>query len=280
MNKSDSKSLREQPSADDESSSPTSSDGTTPPAGSPSGTESAASSPPKSPIALIREKEFLPAEKSSAAGLESQLGIAASIEGSGGLEAPASGLVGTLPQDVAIDYWVNLSAEMREAYYKTIDEYFNNLLEDFREVANEAVEINKLFGRRHVAWRVLLIVSTGILAVINVLAAKNWANFAILGIHLQTALPLLAAVYAAILALLTTLEGFFNYPDKKTSTRQSRELYLDAYRQFEMLRLTQVYPFGYTGQACYNFSKIYQQLVRKDEELRRKILQLTELKRT
>jgi len=44
-------------------------------------------------------------------------------------------------------------------------------------------------------------------------------------------------------------------------TRESRELYLDAFRQFEMLRLNNVFPFGYSAVACYNFQALYRRLV-------------------
>jgi hypothetical protein len=82
-------------------------------------------------------------------------------------------------------------------------------------------------------------------------------------------------VYAVILALLTNIESFYNYADKKISTRESRELYLDAYREFEMLRLTHVHPYGYSAQGCFNFNELYRRLVTKDVELRRKIMQLS-----
>lgn len=78
-----------------------------------------------------------------------------------------------------------------------------------------------------------------------------------------------------LLALATNIESFHNYADKKLSARDSRELFLDAYREFDMLRLTYVYPFKTTPQACANLNALYRRLVVKDAELRRKLKQLT-----
>lgn len=147
--------------------------------------------------------------------------------------------------------------------------YFHNLLEDFRTNANDAVNSYSFYGSLSKNWRVSLICATGGLALLNVLATSwpdTWTYAS------KTTFSFVAAIFAVMLALLTNIESFYNFTDKKTSTRESRELYLDAYREFEMLRLTYVYPYGYGPQACLNFNGIYRRLVVKDLELRRKIM--------
>jgi hypothetical protein len=177
--------------------------------------------------------------------------------------------------ETTLEYWSSLDEVHRIAYYNSMDEYFHNLLEDFRANANEAVRGYARFGNLSKNWRLALIVLTGGLALLNVLAT-SWPPKWPYGDDARVAFSFVAAIYAVILALLSNVESFFNFYDKKTSTRESRELYLDAFREFEMLRLAHVYPYGYDAQACLNFSRLYRRLVIKDLELRRKIMQLSE----
>lgn len=118
----------------------------------------------------------------------------------------------------------------------------------------------------------LLICLTGGLAILNVLATSwpaEWRSVQ------RASFSFCAAIYAVVLALLTNIDSFYHFADQATRTRESRELYLDAYREFEGLRLTHVYPYGYSPQACFNFNALYQRLVLKDLELRRKIMHLS-----
>jgi hypothetical protein len=180
---------------------------------------------------------------------------------------PAATLLDTTPE-----YWDSLSEDERIAYWQAIDVYFHNLLEDFRTNANAAVHEHERYGLLGQFSRVILICLTGGLALLNVLAT-NWPS-GWMGVERVT-FSFWAAIYAVLLALLTNVESFYNFPDRKSGSRESRELYLDAYREFESLRLTHVYPHGYSGQACFNFNILYQRLVTKDLELRRKIMSLS-----
>jgi len=262
-----------------------------PPKGVPTEGESPAGAPPKPPIAIVRaeqaaSKSSTPESPTTAEGFgveereESQgaddaiaggLGSDKEGEPGGPTKTSASDVQGPL-QDATLAYWADLNEAERIKCYEAIERYFHNLLEDFRTNANEAVRSYSLYGALSKFWRVLLISLTGGLALLNVLATSwpaDWNSVT------KGTFSFFAAIYAVILALLTNVESFYNFADKKTSTRESRELYLDAYREFEMLRLTYVYPHGYDAHACFNFNELYRRLVLKDLELRRKIMNLS-----
>lgn len=178
----------------------------------------------------------------------------------------------TIP-DASLEYWAGQDDDARANACQQLDEYYETLLEEFRVGANVFVSQyndNSDLGRR---WRFWLILSTGGLALVNVLASSwpdGWNGGQVRGV-----MTFGAAVYAVLLALATNMESFHNYADKKLNARESRELFLDAYREFEMLRLTHVNPFGSTPQGCFNLHALYRRLVAKDVELRRKLKQLT-----
>ena len=175
--------------------------------------------------------------------------------------------------DATLEYWANQGDDARASACEQLDEYYETLLDEFRTSANEFVsqyKDNSDLGRW---WRFWLILATGGLALVNVLAS-SWPD-SLAGKDVRGWMTFGAAVYAVLLALATNVESFHNYADKKLSARESRELFLDAYREFEMLRLTHVNPFGSTPQGCFNFHALYRRLVAKDAELRRKLKQLT-----
>jgi hypothetical protein len=175
--------------------------------------------------------------------------------------------------DASLEYWAGQDDATREQVCQQVDEYYETLLDEFRVSANQFVEQYKGDSKNGRRWRFWLIVLTGGLALLNVLAS-SWPDGPS-SVQVRTYMTFAAAVYAVLLALATNIESFHNYADKKQSARESRELFLDAYREFEMLRLTYVYPFGYSPQGCFNLHALYRRLVAKDTELRRKLKQLT-----
>jgi hypothetical protein len=187
---------------------------------------------------------------------------------------PEAVTAGDVPiPDATLEYWAGQDDDARADACEQLNEYYETLLDEFRTSANEFVaqyKDNADLGRR---WRFWLILLTGGLALVNVLASSwpdGWD-----GAQVRGCMTFGAAVYAVLLALATNVESFHNYADKKLSARDSRELFLDAYREFEMLRLTHVNPFGSTPQGCFNLHALYRRLVAKDAELRRKLKQLT-----
>jgi hypothetical protein len=88
-------------------------------------------------------------------------------------------------------------------------------------------------------------------------------------------LPMAAAVIAVILALLASLESFFNYAERAQAYRESRDLFLDAARDYDRLWDTYVRPFGGEPEACLNASELYRRIVISDRDLRGKFKELT-----
>ena len=87
-----------------------------------------------------------------------------------------------------------------------------------------------------------------------------------------------AAIYAAILTLFSNLENFNNFLERSQAFRESREIYLTAYREFERRWHVYVRPFGDGAEACVNATVLYREVVERDESLRSKFKEITETK--
>lgn len=174
-----------------------------------------------------------------------------------------------LPAPSAQD-WAGRSVEDRQEYLFRIQKLFDWILEELFDEGNRCVGIVKTSMSANQWWRFGLISLTGCLAILNLLAAYY---------SKPSGLPLAAAIYAAGLAILTNLESFFNYPGKAQAYRDSRDLFVDAYRDFEMLWNTRVHPFGDRPEACVNAAEAYRLLVERDREIRGKVRELTTAKK-
>jgi hypothetical protein len=163
--------------------------------------------------------------------------------------------------------------------FTQLDIKYKAILDEFLNTANAFVDDYTKFKIRHSRWRVSLILITGGLAVLNILAARKWDGATVFGASLGWAndvLPGLAAIYASVLAIFTNVESYFNYADAKSNARLSRELFLDAYREYDTLWHTYVRPFGIRAPACYNAIILLRRLVAKDVEVRRKTKEVIE----
>jgi hypothetical protein len=123
----------------------------------------------------------------------------------------------------------------------------------------------------------VVIVGTGVVAIINAVAALITAHssdkdfsplFAI-------AITALAAVAAAVLAILANLENFGNFVDRAQAYREAREMFLDAYREFDRLWQVYVVAFWNRPEALVNATELYRRICVRDSELRRKIKDMT-----
>jgi hypothetical protein len=114
---------------------------------------------------------------------------------------------------------------------------------------------------------VRLIIITGLVALLNLVAMQDTA--------IARILSGVAGGAAVILAIFTNLESFFNYSERAQIYRESRELFLDAYREFDMLWNTHVLPYYGMPEACLNAAILYRRITAKDQDLRRKLKQLT-----
>ncbi len=78
---------------------------------------------------------------------------------------------------------------------------------------------------------------------------------------------------AAILAILANLENFSNSQERAQAYLESREAFLDAARQFQLLWTTHVDPFYPGPDACVNAVALHRQLNIKDSELRARFME-------
>jgi hypothetical protein len=166
-----------------------------------------------------------------------------------------------------------------ENVFTQLDIKYKAVLKEFLDSANSFVDDHRRFKLKQNCWRVSLILLTGGLAILNILAARKWDGATLFGASLSWAdavLPGLAAVYAAFLAIFTNIESYFNYADQKATSRLSRELFLDAYREYDAHWHTYVRPFGLRAQACYNAIILLRRVVTKDAEIRRKVKDVVE----
>lgn len=176
--------------------------------------------------------------------------------------------------------WKGSTREVRVAYYNQIDILYRAILNEFLAESNSCVERVEEAKRSYTRWRLTLIITTGGLAIVNLLAAyaSTTTDGNTTWDFLKTSLPLFAAVYAAVLAIATNLESFYNFPVKAQAYRESRDLFLDAYREFELLWQLRVRPFYPRPETCVNAAEVYLALVQRDRDLRRKLKELTSRK--
>jgi hypothetical protein len=160
---------------------------------------------------------------------------------------------------------VQLLGEMSSRYYLYLDE--------LHTAANLCVERYQTYSRAHTTWRRTLIIGTGLIAIINLLAANNKiASWAISDINL---VPVAAAVAAIVLTILANLESYYNWANRAQAYRESRELFLDAAREFERAWNVYVRPFGESPEAWANGVELYKRIVAKDRQLRSTFKELT-----
>ena len=175
-------------------------------------------------------------------------------------------------------YWSDPSTTQndRKAYIDGLKASYQSLLDEFIASADACVDYTDYLDRVNKKWRWIVILGTGVVAIVNILAANfvtagNWAPAA-------NVLSVTAAVAAAILAILANLENFIGAQRRAQGFRQARERFLDASREYEQLWNTYVNPFYPRAEACMNSIILIRMLVEKDRELRDRLVELTKAK--
>lgn len=199
----------------------------------------------------------------------------------GHLDEPAFGLV-----DITQDRWMEIDSEARMKLLAEIGEHYHGYLQELYMTAELCVKQFQKSSSAHRRWRRILIIGTGVLAILNLLATKTGQSVADafpVGLKwlsgLVPFLPMISAICAVILAILTNLESFYNWPERAQSFRESRELFLDANREFERVWAVYVRPQSDSPEAWSNAVELYKRLVAKDRELRSAFKELTRLER-
>jgi hypothetical protein len=171
---------------------------------------------------------------------------------------------------IELRMWASISREIRIEQLQAFDDRYHGILDELYTSANLCVDRYQNSSRAHTAWRRILIIGTGVLAIVNLLAANKWILES-----MHNGMALLAASLAVILAILANLESFANSLEKAQGYRESRELFLDVAREFDRRWDIYVLPLGESAEACVNASELYRQVVVKDRDLRAKFKELT-----
>ena len=205
-----------------------------------------------------------------------ELGPTFSSSGSTGEDTkPASDYEAATLKMPDVDSWTHRTDEQRHSYLEQINANFHYIRQTFLDQSNKYVDVIERARLLSNKWRKSLIWATGGLAVLNLFAA-----FFPVTANSRTLwnLSLWAAVYAAVLTVLGTLESHNNYREKAENFLSSRELFLDGHRTFEMLWHAYVTPFGDRPEACANARELYRRIVDKDLEIRAAIKDLSTMK--
>ena len=171
----------------------------------------------------------------------------------------------------------------RKAFVDGLQVPYHNILIEFVQSADACVDQTNYFERVNQKWRWIVILGTGVVAIINILAANlvtggDGAEPANQITQIAIVVSVAAAIAAAILAVLVNLENFIGAQRRAQGFRQARERFLDASREYEQLWNTHVNPFYPRAESCTNAIILMRMLVEKDRELRDRLLELTKLK--
>lgn len=158
-----------------------------------------------------------------------------------------------------------LSEQHLKEYYDKIDQWYNSIVGNFAKEAKLCLEKYRECSRRHLKWRLLLAIVAGVLAVLNIVIAFT-SKFDHL---LVTLLPLFAAIWAIMIAVLANIESIFGHSGRAQKFREIREMYLDAYRDAEIRWHVQVLPHGYSPKGCLNAAMALKGLYFVDVKTRR-----------
>jgi hypothetical protein len=203
----------------------------------------------------------------------------------GPLDAFAAGRRGGGLLQVQLEDWLDpkTTENSREEYIKRLYGEYNKRVEEFVETANQCAERHTKFLTSHKRWRWLIIIFTGVMAIINLTAAYVGAQSSVDGQAAYVICPgqvwsLFAAILAAILAMLANLENFSNAVERAQAYREARDMFLDAGREHHILWQLYVTPYYPAAEACVNAAELSRLINNKDAELRDKLKEITQQK--
>ncbi|HYK36988.1 DUF4231 domain-containing protein [Alloacidobacterium sp.] len=171
------------------------------------------------------------------------------------------------------DSWQEMDEEQRAKLIEYVNLRYTGYLNDLYESANICVERYDASTARYRIWRHIIIIGTGIVAIINLLAANR--DHLVFWYLKGNAIPILAAIAALVLAVLANLETFYNSAEQAQAYRESRELFLDAAREFDRVWNVSVVHLGDSAKAYANAIELYKRIVAADRDLRGKFKELT-----
>jgi hypothetical protein len=169
--------------------------------------------------------------------------------------------------------WADLPPEQRREYLeRTLDDY-ESLIREIVDSSNRCVVKCEQFMRANSLWRWIVIVSTGTIALVNILAGhlnsqvppSKWATDVSVG----------ASIFAVMVTIVATLEGFTNAAERAQGYRESREMFVDVRRDFAAAWEDYVSPLRDSPEACANAAELHRRLIAADQELRARFKNLT-----
>ena len=153
-------------------------------------------------------------------------------------------------------------------------------IKEFRDLANSSVDNYHDNRESHIRWRKRIVILTGALAIVNLMIAftaglgeLDW--FPGVDFIVKQGIPLGAAVFAAVIAILSNLENLYKFPDRAQGFRDAREILLDAAVNLETDWFTAVKPFGDTPEAVQRAILLLKRAAKRDSEVRAKVKELT-----
>jgi hypothetical protein len=188
-------------------------------------------------------------------------------------EDQGSGLV-----DLSEAEWLDTPSEQQMELLNDIKSKYFRYVEELYVTANLCVDKFEDCSGNYLFWRRMVILGTGVVAIVNLLATHNrkretpdgtWITYA------EMLLPSIAAICALVLSIFANLESFYNWSDKAQVYRESRELFLDAGREFERAWDVYVRPHFDNYEAWKNSVELYRRVTVKDRELRGAFRELT-----
>ena len=179
------------------------------------------------------------------------------------------------------EYWNGRQPKRREEFINSVYEFYENLRQDFGKTSVDLKDEYSGLEKQYNKWRLRVIIGTGVVAVLNVLAANfvaiqittgGWSLFFAVA---AVATALFAAVGAAVLGVLVNLENFLNALQRALQRRKAREPFVDAIDEFSYQWVTRVQPFDDSPEACMNAIELYRRITEKDIQLREDYIEAT-----
>lgn len=171
--------------------------------------------------------------------------------------------------------WCGHDSSERTDFLEEVSKSYMSRIEEFYASADLSVDWFRRLSNSHTRWRRMVIAGTGVVAISAVMAAIVVSRGQSLAFAYSFWSAVGAAVLAALLAVLANLENFSNSAERAQGYRESRELFVDAAREFQLMWQTHVDPFYPEAQACLNAAELQRRINIKDSELRSKLKDMT-----
>ncbi len=169
--------------------------------------------------------------------------------------------------------WASLTVEQRKSFISDTYKEYADLIQEIVESSNNCVDKYEKFIHAHVVWRWVVIISTGMIALLNIFVTH--ASASVPEPSWGAPLSLTASVFAVLVTIVATLEGFTNSAERAQGYRESREMFVDVSREFSAAWDNFVEPLRDGPEACANAAELHKRLIAADRELRTRFKNLT-----